>query len=127
MKLIIGGMYQGKLEYALNKYGLSREDVYECINGEIDYSKRIIYKFNLYIYNLIKDGIDPVKEVINNLERFKDKIIISDEISSGVVPLDKMDRLYRDKVGVILNRLASESDSVVRIFCGLEEKLKWRY
>ena len=124
MKLIIGGMYQGKLEYALNKYGLSREDVYECINGEIDYSKRIIYKFNLYIYNLIKDGIDPVKEVINNLERFKDKIIISDEISSGVVPLDKMDRLYRDKVGVILNRLASESDSVVRIFCGLEEKLK---
>ncbi len=124
MKLIIGGMYQGKLEYALNKYGLSREDVYECINGEIDYSKRIIYKFNLYIYNLIKDGIDPVDEILNNLDRFKDKIIISDEISSGVVPLDKMDRLYRDKVGVILNRLASESDSVVRIFCGLEEKLK---
>lgn len=124
MKLIIGGMYQGKLEYALNKYGLSREDVYECINEEIDYSKRIIYKFNSYIYNLIKDGIDPVDEILNNLDRFKDKIIISDEISSGVVPLDKMDRLYRDKVGVILNRLASESDSVVRIFCGLEEKLK---
>ncbi len=124
MKLIIGGMYQGKLEYALNKYGLSREDVYECINGEIDYSKRIIYKFNLYIYNLIKDGIDPVEEVLNNLDRFKDKIIISDEISSGVVPLDKMDRLYRDKLGVILNKMALECDSVVRIFCGLEEKLK---
>lgn len=124
MKLIIGGMYQGKLEYALNKYGLSREDVYECINGEIDYSKRIIYKFNLYIYNLIKEGIDPVEEVLNNLDRFKDKIIISDEISSGVVPLDKMDRLYRDKVGVILNKMALECDSVVRIFCGLEEKLK---
>ena len=124
MKLIIGGMYQGKLEYALNKYGLSREDVYECINGEIDYSKRIIYKFNLYIYNLIKDGIDPVDEILNNLDRFKDKIIISDEISSGVVPLDKMDRLYRDKVGAILNKLALECDSVVRIFCGLEEKLK---
>lgn len=124
MKLIIGGMYQGKLDYALNKYNLGIKDVYKCKDETIDYSKRIIYKFNLYIYNLIKEGLDPVKEVINNLERFKDKIIISDEISSGVVPLDKMDRLYRDKVGVILNRLASESDSVVRIFCGLEEKLK---
>lgn len=124
MKLIIGGMYQGKLDYALKKYNLGIKDVYKCKDETIDYSKRIIYKFNLYIYNLIKEGLDPVKEVINNLERFKDKIIISDEISSGVVPLDKMDRLYRDKVGVILNRLASESDSVVRIFCGLEEKLK---
>ena len=124
MKLIIGGMYQGKLDYALNKYNLGIKDVYKCKDDTIDYNKKVIYKFNLYIYYLIKEGLDPVDEVLNNLEKFKDKIIISDEISSGVVPMDKMDRLYRDKVGVILNRLASESDSVVRIFCGLEEKLK---
>lgn len=124
MDLIIGGMYQGKLEYALNKYNLNNNDVSDCEKEKIDLSKKIIYKFNIYIYILLKEGIDPVSMVLDNLDKYKDKIIISDEIASGVVPMDKMDRLYRDKVGIILNKLASNSNSVVRIFCGIEEKLK---
>ena len=124
MDLIIGGMYQGKLDYALNKYKLNSNDVSDCEKEKIDLSKKIIYKFNIYIYNLLKEGIDPVSMVLDNLDKYKDKIIISDEIASGVVPMDKMDRLYRDKVGIILNKLASRSNSVVRIFCGIEEKLK---
>lgn len=124
MDLIIGGMYQGKLDYALNKYKLNNNDVCNCEKEKIDLSKKIIYKFNIYIYNLLKEGIDPVSMVLDNLDKYKDKIIISDEIASGVVPMDKMDRLYRDKVGIILNKLASRSNSVVRIFCGIEDKLK---
>lgn len=124
MDLIIGGMYQGKLDYALNKYNLNINDVSNCEKEKIDLSKKIIYKFNIYIYNLLKSGLDPVSIVLDNLDKYKDKIIISDEIASGVVPMDKMDRLYRDKVGIILNKLASVSNSVVRIFCGIEEKLK---
>ena len=126
MDIILGGMYQGKLEYAINKYNLNSSDIYYCEKNstDIDLSKKIIYKFNLYIYALLKNNIDPVPYILNNINKYLDKVIVVEEIGSGVVPMDKMDRLYRDKVGVIMNNFAKSANSVVRIFCGLEEKLK---
>ena len=44
MVLIIGGAYQGKLDFAQNQHGITEEEIYTCIAGEIDFSKQCIYK-----------------------------------------------------------------------------------
>ena len=43
MILIIGGAYQGKLDFAKSTFGITDQDVYTCTGGEIDFSKRCIY------------------------------------------------------------------------------------
>ena len=44
MILIIGGAWQGKLDFARETFGLSQEEIYTCSPGEIDFSKRCIYR-----------------------------------------------------------------------------------
>ena len=40
MILIIGGAYQGKLDFAKEAFGITDEDVFVCKDSEIDFSKR---------------------------------------------------------------------------------------
>ena len=40
MILIIGGAYQGKLDFAKETFGVTDADVYICGEDEIDFSKR---------------------------------------------------------------------------------------
>ena len=42
MVLIIGGAYQGKLDFAKSAFGLSESDVFTCTGGEIDFSRRCV-------------------------------------------------------------------------------------
>nr|WP_275580280.1 bifunctional adenosylcobinamide kinase/adenosylcobinamide-phosphate guanylyltransferase [Bacillus mesophilus] len=51
-------------------------------------------------------------------------IIIGCEIGLGVVPMNKQDRLHRDIVGWVYQDLAKQSENVVRLWCGLPEKIK---
>jgi adenosyl cobinamide kinase/adenosyl cobinamide phosphate guanylyltransferase len=54
----------------------------------------------------------------------KPKIIICNDISCGVVPIDSEIRLWRESVGRILTILSKHADEVVRLFCGLGTKIK---
>ena len=69
---------------------------------------------------------DTVKEPFfeEHLDDLKTKVIVCDEISSGIVPLKKEERFYREEVGRILQFLSRESNSIIRIFCGIEVVLK---
>ena len=42
MILIIGGAYQGKLDYAKAAFSISEEDVFSCTGDTIDFSKRCV-------------------------------------------------------------------------------------
>ena len=44
MILIIGGAYQGKLDFAKENFDIADADVHICGAGDIDFSKRCIYK-----------------------------------------------------------------------------------
>ncbi|WP_283692502.1 bifunctional adenosylcobinamide kinase/adenosylcobinamide-phosphate guanylyltransferase, partial [Clostridium perfringens] len=57
-------------------------------------------------------------------ELLKDKILICDEISSGIVPLKKEERLWREETGKVLQFLSKESEEVYRIFFGIGTRLK---
>ncbi len=108
MKLIIGGAYQGKKQYALENF-----------NGE-----EIIEDFHLKVLDMLKTNTDVMQYIQEHLEDYRDKVIICQDISCGVVPIDPLMRKWRETVGHALGFLAKKSDRVIRVFCGIGTSLK---
>ena len=126
MILIIGGAYQGKLEYVFNEYSLINDDVF-CCHEDLDYinfNKKIIYNINLFILAMLKKNKNSLEYIKNNIEKFNNKIIICEDISCGVVPIDSTMRKLREEVGYILSIISKKSDKVVRVFCGIGMVIK---
>lgn len=128
MVLIIGGAYQGKLDYAKEEYGLTDEDVFTCEEGStaVGFDEKIVDHFERYVLALIKAGQVPERAVGMQLraERYKGRIIICDDISQGLVPMDKTERAWREGVGRTMVKVAQQADKVVRVFCGIPVVLK---
>lgn len=128
MVLIIGGAYQGKLDYAMNEYELTDEDVFTCDENStaVGFDEKVIDHFERYIFALIKAGQVPERAVGMQIRagRYKNKIIICDDISQGVVPMDKTERAWREGVGRTMVKVSEQADKVVRLFCGIPEVLK---
>ena len=128
MVLIIGGAYQGKLDYAKEEYGLTDSDVFTCEEGStaVGFDEKIVDHFERYILTLIKAGQVPEKAVGMQLRanRYKGRIIICDDISQGLLPMDATERAWREGVGRTMVRVAQQADKVVRVFCGIPVVLK---
>lgn len=141
MELYIGGFAQGKLEYVTNKYGCAK--VYDEKNyknwvqkaeKEMITEKIIILNhFNNIIKKLFEADFENAacnakkltEWLIYSEERYKYKlVIISDEIGCGIVPMEKVERAYRECCGRMLIKLADRADVVERIVCMLPQKIK---
>ena len=120
MILIIGGAYQGKLDFAKETFGITDADVHTCIAGDIDFSKRCIYKIEEFTYNYP----NPIGYFQAHREEWKDSILILEDIFCGVVPMGRDNRAWRQNTGRLVQYLSKEADQVIRIFCGLEQRLK---
>ena len=125
MILIIGGAYQGKLEYAKNEYLLTDADVFFCENETyIDTSKHIVYELEKLIFNRMKSGLESEKYIASLKSELDGAIIIVNDISCGVVPIDADVREWRECVGRVCAMLARSAERVIRIFCGLPQVIK---
>lgn len=130
MKLIIGGMAQGKLEYVLEKYHLTTDVVWDgCIPMGTDGKEQkegyiVINHFHLWARRRMALRERPEEEIMTFLDSNEDCIIICDEIGNGIVPVDSFEREYRECVGRILVRLAKRAEEVERVICGIGQKIK---
>ena len=120
MILIIGGAYQGKLDFVKETFGITDQDIHICGIGEIDFSKRCIYK----IEEFTDANPDPVGYFRNHREQWRDSILVMQDIFCGVVPMDAKKRIWRQNTGRLAQYLSREASQVSRIFCGLEQRLK---
>ena len=118
MKLIIGGMGQGKLAYVLQVSGLAETDVARTLSP-----KPIVYGLHQIIRDLLAQGKDPA-EVLDFAAAHPETVFICDEVGSGVVPVQPEEREWREAVGRVCCELARRSDTVIRVFCGLPMTLK---
>lgn len=125
MILIFGGAYQGKKEYAIKNYDIEIEDILTLSEDDRTFPEAPAYE-NLQKFTLgfAKRGESADKYLKENMELLKDKIVISDDISSGIVPVDTTLRAWREMHGRCLNMLAGEADEVVRVFCGIGSRIK---
>lgn len=125
MILIIGGAYQGKLDYVLDAYQIPQEEVHNCSEDNTKLSgRRVIYHFEKWVMACLDQGKEAVKEMREYLQVHPESIIICEDISSGVVPVDPRLRQWRENVGRHVTVLSREADEVVRLFCGIPTKLK---
>ena len=124
MILVFGGAYNGKKDFIKEKFNINEEDIFYCSDGEIDFSKKVICGLHKFTYNNTLKNKSSLEYIKENINLFTDKIIISDEISSGIVPLKKEDRMWREETGRCLQYLSKESSCVYRVFCGISTIIK---
>jgi len=121
MIFITGGRYQGKLDYAVKRFGLAESDI--CHIG-LDFSRRCLADLDRYALDCVKNGVDPLKAFQENPSAWQNSILISADISGGVVPIDPVLRAWREASGRMNLYLAAHADEVWRLFCGIPQRLK---
>ena len=126
MKLVIGGYAQGKLNYVLQQNGGKQFCVWDGVLPDSDGTEKtvIFNHFHNWVRECILQGRNPEKEIQAMLCRYPDCIIISDEIGNGIVPVDAFEREYRERTGRLLVELAGAAEEVVRVICGIGQKIK---
>lgn len=128
MKLITGGANQGKLDYAKKIYNLNDNDV--CSGKEFCLSTnstvKCIYDYQLLVKKIIDLDQDPIAFTKQLIFKYPNLIIILNEIGSGIIPIDKENRVWREQVGKAGCLIAKNAESVERIVCGIPQVLKQR-
>ena len=132
MKLVIGGRAQGKLNYVLQHMTDENYQIYDGVfpdEGELfNLTKKnewlIVNRFHKWVNKELKENRNPEEELEAFLKKGVRFVIISDEIGNGIVPVDAFERDYRERTGRMLITLASQADEVVRILCGIGQKIK---
>lgn len=124
MILIFGGAYNGKLKFVKEKYYLNNEEIFFCTNENLNFRKKVLCGLHLFTKACVLNNINSLEILENNMDVLKDKIIVCDEINSGIVPMDKLDRAWREETGRVLQLLSKNSSSVYRMFFGIQEQLK---
>lgn len=120
--LIVGGACQGKREYAQKAFGLNEREILPW-NEEWE-AASCIADLHLRVRACLEKGLTQ-QEVLEKLLPFcRGKIVLCDDIFCGVVPLDALERQWREVTGRLLCLLAQEADSVIRMQCGLPQAIK---
>lgn len=109
MILVIGGAFQGQEAFAVEKLNISKD--------------KIFTDFHKAVQNWLDQDAD-IEEEITKLINADYKVITSDEVGLGIVPLDRKVREWREATGRALCRIAAEADEVYRISCGIGMKIK---
>lgn len=135
MELVIGGSFQGKLEYAkqkLQKGGVNADEIEIVDGGTIKPEE--IGTVGCHIFNrlhlLVKRyaELGRAEEIPELLERFMAYhprcVIICDEVGYGVVPARRNERAYREEVGRALCFLTGRAEAVERIVGGIAMRIK---
>ncbi len=119
-ELIIGGASQGKTEYARARYGFKDEDIFVCgeDEAEIDPSKVCIAHLERYVLSCLKQG----REI--SFSPGEDMVVICDDISCGIVPMEALHRLWREETGRLVCSLAGKARQVTRVFAGIPAPVK---
>ena len=141
MKLIFGGAYQGKLAFALKNENLTEKEVYtfkkledcetpmECIEladvaCRIPADAKVLDHFERFTYACAADEKDALAYIRENPKMWEGRIVICDDVSQGVVPMDHTERAWREMNGRCLAYLAAGADEVYRVFCGIPQRIK---
>jgi len=139
MKLIIGGLSQGKLHYVLQKEGNEQciifdgvlpeeKEIQEAWKEVGSEEKTLVINHFHHVVKRELAGKRPPEEVeadvMDFVEQHPEVILICDEIGNGIVPVDAFERTYREQTGRILIRLAQKADEVVRVLCGIGQRIK---
>ena len=113
MILVSGSASSGKLEYVKS---LGYRDC-DIADSEIN-TRPVVYG----LQNIIFQGNAAIDELVPVL--LKKEVVVCNEVGSGVIPIDRHERLSREMTGRLCNILAQHAEKVIRIVCGIPVIIK---
>ena len=125
MYFIFGGISQGKLHYAKKLYGeeLTVCDL-KCCKIEDSFSADIMINIQDTVKSMLLAGENPSDYFKAHIDQFSNKILIGNEIGCGIVPVDALEREWRDETGWVYQFLVSKATRVDRVWAGIGQTLK---
>jgi adenosyl cobinamide kinase/adenosyl cobinamide phosphate guanylyltransferase len=142
MKLVFGGAYQGKKDFARQLTENSAPVVFDCRAAEEerpagggtpeakmpDFSADIICGLEQFVWDCCAEDpqqrVEAAEWMKQHQHLWQDKILIITDVSQGIVPMDARTRAFREMNGRLMLYLASEADEVWRVFCGIGKRIK---
>ena len=126
MILIIGGSYQGKLDYARQRFGFADDGIQVCdeTTSSLDFSRRCVAYIDRFALNRVRSGSEPAEALGTDPSLYRNVIFIANDISGGVVPMDPVLRAWREACGRLNMKLAGQAEEVWRLFCGIPQRIK---
>lgn len=126
MRFIFGGAYSGKTAFALDESGLALQDVVSGADCSLcgEQGIKILNGLHLLVKRLLTCRKDPFLFLDRLIKENPDIIIISDEIGSGIVPLEAEERLWREAAGRLCCEAVRRAQRVDRLLCGVPQRLK---
>lgn len=130
MILVVGGACAGKTEYVKKRFGLADGDIFDCagISAEEDTlplkTKRCAIHLEEWVRALLAAGKEPADAAAGLAQTYPDGIFVLNEIGSGIVPMEKEERSWREAAGRAGCVLAAQAEEVVRVVCGLPVRIK---
>ncbi len=129
MIMVTGGAFAGKREFVKKQFGLREEDIIrgEDCSPEDVFAAKCVDHYERIIRRIMDGGAgqDDVCAFTDRLLRENPGVtVIMDEIGSGIIPLDKSERLWREQTGRAGCRIAAAADTVIRVCCGIPSVIK---
>ena len=108
------------------RFGFGDKDVFVCDDETraLDLTRPCIAYIDRFALNRVRAGAEPADAFRADPEAWRDAVIITTDISGGVVPMDPVLRAWREACGRMNNYLASQANEVWRLFCGIPQRVK---
>ena len=123
MILITGGAFQGKTAYAQAHSAEAVTDGAVCSFTDAK-SAKIQKNYHILVRRLLASGEDAEAFTRMICRENPDCMILLDEIGSGIIPMEKSERIWRETVGKCGCILAEHADHVIRLVCGIPTAIK---
>lgn len=112
--LVIGGLASGKREFVKKEYSYSDADMADAaVDG-----RPVLYNLQKIVFSAPALNAELLPALLSK------KVVICNEVGSGVVPIDKAERAAREATGRLCVELAEQAEKVIRICCGVPSVIK---
>lgn len=126
MIMITGGAFQGKRDCLKRLYGFADNEILSGADCRFDhvFIAAAISDYHELVRRLIAENVDSAEFTERLCRENPNAAVIINEIGCGIIPLEKSERIYREQVGRAGCIIASHSDTVLRVFCGIPQAIK---
>lgn len=120
MILYIGGAGHGQEEICERETGF----LPLALTPEEALRAKAIASFHLLTKRILEEGGKPQEFARQLVNENPEAIICTDEIGSGIHPMDHAERVWREETGRALCILAAHAQKVSRVCCGIAQRIK---